>query len=137
MSDLLSTNSQLPSLLTEQLSTWRKRLHELDESVSKLSAERDAVRAKISAASTLLGRPMNSDYSEAGERALVDEITELMRDGVGRAPAHIRRDLIARGIDEERVSSRTGNFYNSLMRLTERGTLDRKGKAYIWKKGAA
>ena len=57
----------------------------------------------------------------------------MMKDGVPRTPKSMRRELVKRGIPEDRVGSRSGNFYNSIFRLTNRNRLIKQpGGAYVF-----
>lgn len=126
-------------MLREQLAEWRKRLGALDGEILSKTIERDRLRANIAAASTILGVPMNSDYSAPQEKTLIEEITGLMGDGRARSPTEIRRELIARGMARSKVGSTVGNFYNSLTRLVGRGVLTKRSgdKRYVIKPGGA
>jgi hypothetical protein len=100
----------------------RKRVDELNRQISVLMAEREQFESKIAAAETLLGK-VPAREAPGAIPSLKEVVRELMRDGVRRSPREMRETLVARGIEAERVSSSTGNFYNSVHRLLQEGAL--------------
>jgi hypothetical protein len=115
--------------LTADLSRWRERIALLNNEIAVRSKERDELTKKVSAAETLLGVGVDAD-GDASSLRLV--IKDLMTDGTIRKPKEIRRDLIARGYDADKVSSSTGNFYNSLIRLVDDGALKKDDASRYW-----
>jgi hypothetical protein len=115
--------------LTADLSRWRERIALLNNEIAVRGKERDELTKKVSAAETLLGVGVDADGEATSLRAV---IKDLMADGAIRKPKEIRRDLVARGYDADKVSSSTGNFYNSLGRLVEDGALNKDDASRYW-----
>jgi len=130
MPDLLG-NPSLPNLLTQELKQVRDELDALDRNLAMLETKKAGLKLKVAAIETLLGRtPSGGDG--AAEPTLADEIMAIMADGTARNPKYMRKDLIRRGVDPDRVSSSTGNFYNSIFRLVKRRKLTKEpGGKYV------
>jgi hypothetical protein len=119
--------------LTKDVSLWRRRVAELNNEIAVRDKERADLMKKLAAAETLLGHDASGFDEETSEFATLRKaIRELLSDGVIRKPKDIRKDLVARGVDPERVSSNTGNFYNALGRLVHDKTLRKDGSSRYW-----
>lgn len=114
--------------LTADLSRWRARIAELNNEIAVKAKERDDLSRKVDAAQTLLGQ-VDDDGEASSLRRMIQD---LMTDGAIRKPRDMRKDLVARGVEASRVSSSTGNFYNSLARLVDDGTLMRDEDSRYW-----
>lgn len=119
-------NPGYAAALTAELTRWRERIAVLNNEIAVRGKERDDLAKKASAAETLLG---TADAESVSVRFLIQE---LMSDGEIRKPKEMRRDLIARGYDPDKLSSSSGNMYNSLARLVEDGVLKRDDNARYW-----
>jgi hypothetical protein len=120
------------ALLSKDVKVWRSRITELSGEIAIKEKERNSLLKKVDAAMVLLG-PDSNDADSASElgsiRTLIDN---LMFDGAIRRPKDMRRDLIAKGVDPERVSSSTGNFYNAIAQLVDSGALERDEESRYW-----
>jgi hypothetical protein len=111
------TDAALPALISQEMQVWKARLGELQVIVARETVEMESLKAKIAAGETLLG---NASSGNTKETNLADDIKKLMKDGQTRTPKMMRRDLIKAGVSPELVSSRRGNLYNVIFRLTNR-----------------
>ena len=111
-----ASDAALSDLLGGQIATWTAKLHELNRCIAIKTAERDRLQAKIAAAETLLERPPSLATRE-GQPSIREYVVDVMKDGVPRTPNEIREEILARGVDPSRVSTNTGNFYNTIRRL--------------------
>jgi ElaB/YqjD/DUF883 family membrane-anchored ribosome-binding protein len=128
--DMLDPASGYEALLTKDLARWRERITALNNEIAVKTRERDDLSRRVDAAEVLLGRA--GEAADGEQAALRNHIKEVMSDGHIRKPKEIRRDLIARGIDPERISSRSGAFYNSLSRLVIDEDLARDDESRYW-----
>ena len=115
----------LSEILGGQIATWTTKLHELNRCIAIKTAERDRLQAKIAAAETLLERPPSLATRE-GVTSIREYIEDVLKDGVPRAPNEIREEILARGVDPSRVSTSTGNFYNTIRRLVVDGRVEKQ-----------
>jgi chorismate mutase len=129
---MLDTASGYEALLMKDLAKWRDSVSRLNMDITSKTKERDDLAKKIAAAETLLGGQKDDAGAESDLASLRNAIKELMEDGIVRKPRHIRRDLIARGIDPKRISSTSGNFYNAIARLSNDGVLMRDAESRYW-----
>jgi hypothetical protein len=128
---MLDPTSSYHSMLTADLSRWRQRIKELNDQIFGLTRDRDELLRKAEAATVLLGGSV-SDSNETEAASLRNHIKTLMSDGLIRKPKEMRQSLEARGVEPERVSSKSGGFYNVLVRLADDGDLKRDAMSRYW-----